>query len=112
MTFDNEPNDDFPDETTALTGRVVVDARLEKVGTVTDVIFDDREGAARWAVVKGGPLRVEHFVPLDGSYVDLDGRLVVGLEKTDVRRSPRARRDHLLTSEARRELRDYYGIAA
>ena len=111
MTFDHEPKP-MRDGATALTGRVVVDTRLAKVGTVTDVIFDERQGAPRWAVVKSGALRVEHFVPLDGSYVDLDGRLVVGLDKTDVKRSPRARRDHLLTAEARRELRDYYGIAA
>jgi sporulation protein YlmC with PRC-barrel domain len=111
MAFNHEPNH-ARYEATALAGRVVVDARLAKVGTVTDVIFDERAGAPRWAVVKTGLFRSEHFVPLEGSYLDRAGRLVVALDKTDVKRAPHVRRDHALTSGARLGLRDYYGIAA
>jgi sporulation protein YlmC with PRC-barrel domain len=100
------------DDATTLVGRVVVDARYTKVGTVTDVIFDEHGRGRRWAVVKPGVLRGEHLVPLENSYVDMDGRLIVALDKIDVKRSPRVRRDHVLTSETRRELRDYYGVAA
>jgi hypothetical protein len=78
---------------------------------VTDVLFDDRS-VPGWAVVKTGRLGGEHFVPLQHTYVDADGRLVVPLKKTDIKHAPRVRRDHVLTREARRELRDYYGIAA
>ena len=112
MAFNHDEPDQAHADTTVLAGRVVVDTRLAKVGTITDVIFDDRGGGPRWAIVKAGPLRSEHFVPLEDSYVDMDGRLIVALDKADVTRSPRVRRDHVLTPEARRELRDYYGIAA
>lgn len=111
MAFHHEASQS-QDGATTLAGRTVVDAHLAKVGTVTDVIFDDRGGGPRWAVVKPGPLRGEHFVPLASSYVDPDGRLIVALEKIDVKRSPRVRRDHVLTPGTRRELRDFYGIAA
>jgi uncharacterized protein YrrD len=110
MTFTHEPSNagDTPAE---LTGHPVVDTHMAKVGTVTDVLFDDG-GTPGWAVVKTGPLRSEHFVPLEQTYVDTDGRVVVPLTKAAIKRAPRVRRDHVLTSEARRELRDYYGIAA
>jgi sporulation protein YlmC with PRC-barrel domain len=111
MAFNSEPNR-ARDEATALAGRVVMDTRLASVGTVTDVIFDERAGAPRWAVVKTGLFRSEHLVPLEGSYLDRAGRLVVALDKTDVKRSPHVRRDHVLTSGARLELRDFYGVAA
>ena len=95
-----------------LTGQDVVDQRLEKVGTVTDVLFDDDEQAPQWAVVKTGILGSGHLVPLDDTYVAQDGRLVVPLDKSTIKRAPRARRDHVLTLETRRALRDYYGKAA
>ena len=95
-----------------LTGQAVVDKRLEKVGTVTDVLFDDHEQTPQWAIVKTGILGSGHLVPLDDTYVAQDGRLVVPLDKSTIKRAPRARRDHVLTLETRRALRDYYGKAA
>ena len=111
MTFKREPNvtGDAPG---LLAGHAVVDTRLARVGKVTDVLFDDRAAEPRWAVVKTGILSGEHFVPLDHTYVDLEGRLVVPLNKSNIKRAPRVPRDHVLTPEAQRELRDYYGIAA
>ena len=50
-------------------------------------------------------------VPFDESYIDTDGRLVVSVPKHAVKRAPRVRRDHMLTPQVRRELRDYYSIA-
>ena len=96
----------------SFTGYAVVDCRLEKVGKVTEVLFDERGAAPRWAVVKTGPLSGERYVPLDDTYLDEAGRLVLSFDRTAVRRAPRARHDHVLTLEVRRELRDYYGIAA
>jgi hypothetical protein len=110
MTFTHGASE-AGDQPLALTGHPVVDTRLARVGTVTDVLFDDRS-VPGWAVVKTGRLGGEHFVPLQHTYVDADGRLVVPLKKTDIKHAPRVRRDHVLTREARRELRDYYGIAA
>jgi hypothetical protein len=110
MTF-THGSSEAEDQPRALTGHPVVDTRLARVGTVTDVLFDDR-AVPGWAVVKTGLLGGEHFVPLQYTYVDADGRLVVPLKKADIKHAPRVRRDHVLTRETRRELRDYYGIAA
>ena len=40
-----------PDAPT-MTGREVADTNLAKIGTVTDVLYDDVEMEPRWAVVK------------------------------------------------------------
>ena len=106
-----EHEHDAPDGPVSLTGHVVVDARLMKVGRVTDVLSDDR-AVPNWAVVKTGPLSGEHFVPLEHAYLDAAGRLVLPLSKSDIKRAPRVRGDHVMTSRVQRELRDYYGIAA
>ena len=98
------------DNLVPLTGRIVLDSRSTRVGKVTDVLFD--EGARDWAVVKIGPLSGEHFVPLERSYVDIDGRLVIPLDKAEIKRAPRVGKNHVITSEARNQLRDYYGLAA
>jgi hypothetical protein len=111
MTFKHEPYE-TRDAPVTLAGHTVVDTQLAKVGTVTDVLFDDRAAAPRWAIVKTGIISREHFVPLDNTYVDADGRLVVPLNKSNIKRAPRVRRDHVMTPETQRELRDYYGIAA
>jgi sporulation protein YlmC with PRC-barrel domain len=113
MTFERDSKHDLNEaegRPMTLTGRTVLDSRAEKVGKVTDVLFD--EGHPDWAVVKTGPLSGEHFVPLEYTYVDEDGRLVVPLDKSEIKRAPRVGRDHVITSQARNELRDYYGLAA
>jgi hypothetical protein len=111
MTFDHNPertNDPWP----SLAGHEVFDNQLHRVGTVTDVLYDEREQEPRWAVVKTGVVSGEHFVPLARSYLDEDGRLVVPHDKASVKRAPRAGRDHIVTRDVARKLRDYYSIAA
>ena len=78
---------------------------VQQAGSSTD---SAGAGAALDKITLSG----EHFVPLDHTYVDLEGRLVVPLNKSNIKRAPRVPRDHVLTPEAQRELRDYYGIAA
>jgi ribosomal 30S subunit maturation factor RimM len=113
MTFEHDPvhapnaSEHVP---APLTGRTVLDSQSVKVGKVTDVLF--HEGNPDWAVVKTGALGGEHFVPLEHTYVDVDGRLVVPFNKTEIKRAPRPTRDHVITSQARNQLRDYYGLAA
>jgi hypothetical protein len=51
-------------------------------------------------------------MPLDDSYVDDAGRLVVPFDKASIKRAPKAGREHVLTPDVARELRDYYGRAA
>ena len=119
MTFERDPKHE-PNEADGrpmmLTGRTVLDSRSARAGTVTDVLFDDRspdlDRRPEWAIVKTGPLSGEHFVPLEHTYVDADGRLVVPLDKGEIKRAPRVGRDHVITSRARNQLRDYYGLAA
>jgi hypothetical protein len=95
-----------------LTGRVVLDNNLSKVGKVTDVISEDERNQRRWAVVQTGLFGSEHFVPLDDSYVDETGTLVVPLLKSTIKHAPKANREHVMTTETRREVRDYYSVAA
>jgi PRC-barrel domain len=91
----------------------VVDLQLQPVGKVTDVLFDNREFTPRWAIVKTGFFGGERFVPLQDSYIDQDGRLVVPFEKTAIKRAPKPRNsDHVISPEVAKELRDYYGVAA
>ena len=110
MTFERDSMHEAEAHPLALTGRTVLDNRAVRVGTVTDVLFE--EGNPDWAVVKTGPISGEHFVPLGHTYVDADGRLVVPLDKTEIKRAPRVGREHVITTQARNQLRDYYGLAA
>jgi hypothetical protein len=96
----------------ALAGQVVVDGHLQTVGTVTLVLDDERETTPRWAVVRMGVWRGEHYVPLADTYVDHDGRLVVPFDKTSIKHAPHARGDHVISVAVALRLRDYYGIAA
>jgi hypothetical protein len=95
-----------------LTGRVVRDNNLAKVGKVTDVIAEDGMNRRRWAVVQTGLFGAEHFVPLDDSYVDATGTLVVPLDKSTIKHAPKANHEHVMTIDLRREVRDYYSVAA
>jgi len=101
-----------PEQSPLLTGRPVVDAHLEKVGRVTDVLDDGPATTARWVVVKTGVLKGERYAPLDDTYIDENGRLVVPVTKTTIKHAPRPGRDHVLTIDQRRDLRDYYRTAA
>jgi len=111
MTFQMDP-DHAHARWPTLAGHPVIDPQMRRVGTVTDVLFDERQQVPRWAVVKTGVVSGEHFVPLAASYVDEDGRLVVPHDKASIKRAPRAGRDHVMTREVNLKLRDYYSIAA
>jgi hypothetical protein len=110
MTYEREPNASATSP--GLNDAPVVDIGHQLVGRVTDVLFDDREFAPRWAVVKTGLFGGEHFVPLHNSYVDEAGRLVVPFDKMSIKHAPKTRGDHVLSPEIAKELRDYYGVAA
>jgi hypothetical protein len=93
-------------------GHRVVDQAFVDVGTVTDVVYDNREMEPRWAVVKTGLIGGERYVPLKDSYVADDGRLVVPYYRASIKRAPRPNREHVITTQDEKELRDYYGVAA
>src|SRR4051794_16332170 len=81
----------------SLTGHDVLDDHHQKVGTVSDVLYDER-GEPRWAIVNPGPLRAEHYVPIKGSYMTHDGDVVVPYAKDQVKSAAKANRDHVLDS--------------
>ncbi len=110
MTYEREPN--ASTTSSGLSEAPVVDMKLQPVGKVTDVLFDDREFLPRWAVVKTGVFGGERFVPLQNAYMDEAGRLVVPFDKISIKRAPKPRGDHVLSPEVAKELRDYYGVAA
>jgi hypothetical protein len=95
----------------AYRGHRVVDDHHRPIGKVTDVIYDDA-GVPKWAVVSPGVFRTERFLPLDRTYISLEGNLVVPFDRRTVSRSPRAERDHVLSPITERALEQYYLLAA
>ena len=97
------------DAPTNLTGHPVVDDHQEKVGTVSDVLYDE-EGEPRWAVVDPGVMRAEKFVPVEGSYLSEDGEMVIPYSKDQVKHAPKAPRDHVLDSRTEVVLEEHYEV--
>ena len=95
----------------AYRGHRVVDDHHRPIGKVTDVLYDDA-GIPKWAVVSCGVFRAERFLPLDRTYLSLEGNLVVPFDRRTVSRSPKAERDHSLSPITERALEQYYQLAA
>ena len=108
---DAERDEERGTEPTNLTGHPVLDDHHHKVGTVSDVLYDDH-GEARWAVVDPGVLRAEKFVPVEGAYVTESGEMVIPYDKEQVKHAPKAPRDHVLDSRTEIELTRHYELAS
>src|SRR5262245_44585342 len=109
MTLNSQPTG-FGDGAHLL-GHRVVDEHHNKIGKVTDVLFDDMTGTSQWAIVDLGFMRSERFVPLNHGYYAEDGDVVVPVSKDLVKHSPKAAR-HTLSGPEREDLEQYYGLAA
>jgi len=96
--------------TTSLTGHPVLDDHHTKVGTISDVVYDE-SGSPRWAVVDPGPLRSEKFVPVEGSYLTESGEIVIPYGKDQVKHAPKAPRDHILDRETEHVLEEHYEVS-
>ena len=94
---------------TELRDRTVVTERGEKLGKVTDVLFDER-GDPRWAVVSPGHMASAHYVPLTRAFTTPDGRVVVPYDKQVVKHAPRASGDHVLSRELETRLVEHYEV--
>ena len=94
-----------------LTGHAVLDDQHSKVGTVSDVLYDDA-GSPRWAVVDPGVMRKEKLVPVEGSYLTETGEMVIPYAKEQVKHAPKTPRDHVLDSRTEQELEDHYELAS
>ena len=79
-----------PGESTNLTGHDVLDDHHQKVGTVSDVLYDER-GDPRWAIVDPGPMRAEKYVPVEGAYVTEGGEMVIPYGKDQVKHGTQGR---------------------
>ncbi|MET0323830.1 MAG: PRC-barrel domain-containing protein [Ilumatobacteraceae bacterium] len=104
-TADDDRGDDR--QPLSLTGHTVIDDHHEKVGTVSDVLYDER-GDAQWAVVDPGPLRAEKFVPVEGAYMSEQGDVVLPFGKDQVKHAPKAGRDHVMDSRTAAVVREHY----
>ena len=98
------------DEPANLTGHAVLDDHHNKVGTISDVLYDER-GSARWAVVDPGAMRAEKFVPVEGAYVTESGEMVIPYAKEQVKQAPKAPRDHVLDRMTEGVLEQHYAVS-
>jgi len=97
-------------EPTNLTGHDVLDDHHNKVGTVSDVLYNDR-GEPRWAVVDPGVMRAEKFVPVEGAYLTEGGEMVIPYAKEQVKHAPKAPRDHVLDRATEGALERHYEVS-
>jgi len=93
-----------------MTGCSVIDPDAQKVGTVKDVVYDDRTMEMRWAVVEYGHGLAHHrtLVPASKRYKAEDGNVATMLHKDYIKRAPRLHGDVPLTTECEQ----YYGSDA
>ncbi len=91
-------------------GSDVVDPDQRLIGTIDDVVYDDR-GQPVWAVVELGLLRAAHYLPMAAGYLTENGKFVVPYDKHTVKSAPKARRDHVLGRSDEAELIQHYELA-
>ena len=73
---------------TTYTGHPVIDDQGERVGTVSDVFYDDASDEPKWLVIDPGVFRKERLVPIDGSYETEDGSIVVPFDRNWIKHAP------------------------
>lgn len=81
--------------TTHYRGHDVVDPEHRLIGTISDVLYDQR-GEAEWAVVDLGLLRSAHYVPVASGYMAETGEFVVPFDKRVVKGAPKVDRAHAI----------------
>jgi sporulation protein YlmC with PRC-barrel domain len=95
---------------TELKDRMVINERGERLGKVTDVLFDNH-GDPRWAVVNAGMLAAARYVPLTRAFTTPDGRVVVPYDKAMIKHAPKAGAEHVLSRELEQRLEEHYEVA-
>ena len=90
-----------------MTGCDVIDPDAQKVGTVKDVVYDNRTMEMRWAVVEYGHALTHHrtLVPASQLYRAEDGNVATMLHKDYIKNAPRIHGDVPMTTECEQ----YYG---
>ena len=69
-------------------GDDLYDRAGQKIGKITDVIYDDRTLEPRWYVVKAGLFKGHHPVPV-GSVITAGGKVAVPYDKELVQKAPK-----------------------
>lgn len=96
---------------TRFSGLEMLDETGQKVGTVSDVIYDDpTQIEPTWLVVKPGLLRGQHYVPAAGAYRTTDERLVSPYPAEQVLSAPKAGSEHVIGPELRQKLAEHYDL--
>ena len=92
-------------------GRDAFDPDGEKIGTISDIYYDDVTQRPEWVAVKTGLFGTkETFVPIHGSGLHGNGDLQVAYDKAMVKDAPRIDPEGHLSAEDERELWAYYGF--
>jgi uncharacterized protein YrrD len=96
-----------------ITGSAVIDRDGDRVGTATDVIFDDVDLTPRWVVVRYGTVRHHHTaVPFDRMYLTDDGEVVVEPDRSAVYQAPRVGKGAPLTPDEEASLESYFQLSS
>src|SRR5215211_4640744 len=91
-----------------LRGAEVIDASVDKVGTVEEIYLDQESGQPEWALVKTGMFGSKStFVPLSGA-TPQDDSLRVQYEKDRIKDAPKIEPDQQLSQSEERELYEHY----
>ena len=117
--IDNRNHSDWAEPgVVAFTGHQVIDERGERIGQITDVLYDDPNAGdigdpsissqPTWVVVDPGLLRAAHYVPVAGSYRSVDVDIVVPWDKAWIKSAPKARGDHQLSRVDIQDLAQHY----
>ena len=96
---------------TEFRGHDVLSADGEKLGRITDVVYNEATNVPRLAVVDPGLLSPSHYVPLDQAVQTHDGALLVPFDKQTVKGSPKAGKDHVLSLHEMEEVDAHYGAS-
>ena len=99
--------DDLPE----LRGHVVLSTEGERLGVITDVVYDDDADVARMIVVDPGLLRAPRFVPLKGAFEAEDGEIVVPFDMATMKASPKASDNHVLSGHEVEMIEQHYGAS-
>jgi len=91
-------------------GHTVLDQAGDKIGSVSDLISDRSTLEPRWLVVDMGVLKTSHLVPVQGSYRNDEGDIVVPFSKDVLKHAPKTGGDHVLTPDNEDEVLAYYGM--
>ncbi len=92
------------------TGHDVIDQRGDKVGTVSDVIFEDGSNEPKWLVVDPGVLRKERLVPIEGSYETGDGKIMVPFDKKWIKDAPAVDSSHYPDQDVRQHAAQHFDV--